>query len=342
MKILKPTGFFSVPRLFNKFNSALRTATIDADGFKGALSRRAINTKKASMKAPPGKATNKHIVYDRIWTPKVLAALGLQRCHSMLSGSAPIDPGVHEFLRAAFGNHFPQGYGLTETYAVTSVQLRGDFSIGNVGPPAPCAEVCLESVPDLDYLVTDKPNPRGELLVRGPMVFQEYYKNEEETKKALESDGWFHTGDIAEIDNLGRLKIIDRKKNVLKLAQGEYLSPERIENIYTANTNLITTAYVHGDSVETSLVGVFGIDPVNFAPFASKILKKNIAQTDVAALTAAANDSRVKAAFLKRLEDIGRRQKFNSYEKVRNCHMALEPFTVDNELLTPTYVLPSA
>jgi long-chain acyl-CoA synthetase len=117
MKILQPTGLMSVPRLFNRFNSAIRTATIDAEGFKGALSRQVISTKKASMKAPQGKGTNKHLVYDRIWTPKVLAAVGLQKCHSMVSGSAQLDPDVHEFLRAAFGNHFVQGYGLTESYA---------------------------------------------------------------------------------------------------------------------------------------------------------------------------------------------------------------------------------
>jgi long-chain acyl-CoA synthetase len=336
MKILAPTGLFSVPRLYNRFNSALKSATIEADGVKGALSRHVINTKRANMRLPPGSASNKHMLYDRIWTPKVRAALGLQRAHSMCSGSAPIDPDVHEFLRAAFGNNFYQGYGLTETGAVVSVQLRNDFSLGNVGPPCSSVEICLESVPDLDYLVTDKPNPRGELLVRGPVVFGEYYKNEEETKKAIEADGWFHTGDIAEIDSLGRIKIVDRKKNVLKLAQGEYISPERIENVYLGSTSLIATAYVHGDSTQSSLVAVLGVDPVNFAPFASKILNKDISATDPAALKAAGADAAVKTALLKRLDKIGRSHKFNSYERVRNVYLDVDPFTVDNELLTPT------
>ena len=336
LKVLAPTGLFSVPRLFNKFNSALKAATIEADGFKGALSRHVINTKKAYMKLPPGSATNKHMLYDRIWTPKVRAALGLQRAHAMCTGSAPIDPDVHEFLRAAFGNNFYQGYGLTETGAVVSVQVRNDFSVGNVGPPCSSIEVCLESVPDLDYLVTDKPNPRGELLLRGPVVFKEYYKNEEETKKALETDGWFHTGDIAEIDGLGRIKIVDRKKNVLKLAQGEYISPERIENVYLGSTSLIATAYVHGDSTESCLVAVFGVDPVNFAPFATKILNKPISATDPAALKAAGAEPAVKEALLQRLDKIGRSHKFNSYERVRNVYLDVEPFTVSNELLTPT------
>lgn len=336
MKILKPTGFMSVPRLYNRFNSAIRTATIEADGIKGALSRQVINSKKASMKAPAGKATNKHFLYDRIWTPKVRAAVGLDNVHSMISGSARLDPEVQEFLRAAFGNNFYQGYGLTESYAVATVQLTGDFSLGNIGPPAGCIEVCLESVPEFEYTVDDKPNPRGELLLRGPTIFKEYYKNEEETKKTIEADGWFHTGDIAEVDSMGRFKIIDRKKNVLKLSQGEYISPEKIENVYLGSTNLVATAYVHGDAIESSLVAIFGIDLENFPAFASKVLKEKITADDHAALKAAANHPKVKQEFIKVLDNIGRKQKFNSFERVRNVYLDIEPFTIENELLTPT------
>ncbi|KAI1869153.1 uncharacterized protein JN550_006140 [Neoarthrinium moseri] len=339
LKILKPSGFISVPRLYNRFAQGIKAQTIEAEGFKGALSRRVVEAKKASMKLPLGKAHNQHLIYDRIWTPKVLAAVGLERCHSMVSGSAPLDPAVHEFLRAAFGNFFTQGYGLTESYAVASYQLRGDFTTGNIGPPAPGNEVCLESQPELDYLVTDKPHPRGELLLRGPTIFREYYKNPEETAKALDADGWFHTGDVAEIDEMGRIKIIDRKKNVLKLAQGEYISPERLENVLMGNSNLIASAYVHGDGTQSHLVGVFGIDPVNFAPFASKTLKKTVAADDLAAVKVAAKDQRVVKAFIKHLDDIGRKNKFNGYERVKNALLEIEPFTIENELLTHTLKL---
>ncbi|EOO00002.1 putative amp-binding enzyme protein [Phaeoacremonium minimum UCRPA7] len=339
MKLLQPTGLISVPRLFNRFQSAIQAATVEADGVRGALSRHVINTKKASMKLPPGQATNKHFLYDRIWTPKVVAAVGLSRAHSMVSGSAQLDPDVQEFLRAAFGLNFIQGFGMTETYAVGTCQIRGDFSTGNIGGPCPCVEICIESVPDLEYCVTDKPNPRGEMLMRGPVLFKEYFKNPEETKKTIEPDGWFHTGDIVEVDSLGRLKIIDRKKNVLKLAQGEYISPERIENVYMGSSNVITMAYVHGDPKQSTLVAIFGIDPVHFAPYASKILKKTISPDDKEALKVAANDPRVRQAYLKQLDDIGKRHKFNSYERVRNCYFDIDPFTIENELLTPTLKL---
>ncbi|ODA82524.1 hypothetical protein RJ55_01031 [Drechmeria coniospora] len=336
MKILQPTGFISVPRLFNRFNSAIRTATLEAPGLRGALSRQVISTKKANMRAPPGQASNTHFLYDRIWTPKVKAAVGLTRAHAMISGSAQLDPDVQEFLRAAFANNFAQGFGMTETYAVGTLQMNGDFSLGNVGAPMGAVEVCLESVPDYEYSVDDKPNPRGEILVRGPSIFQKYYKNPDETQKTLEADGWFHTGDIAEVDSMGRFKIIDRKKNVLKLSHGEYISPERIENVYAGSTNLVAMGYVHGDAKESSLVAVFGVDPENFPPFASKVLKEDVPVGDADAIRKAAQNPKVKKAFLQVLDNIGRKHKFNSFEKVRNVHLDLEPFSIENELLTPT------
>ena len=294
------------------------------------------------MKLPVGQATNKNAFYDRIWTSKVASAFGLQRCRTMISGAAPLDPTLHRFLRAAFGTEIVQGFGMTETYAVSFVQLAGDYSVGNCGPPHPGLEACLQSVPDMDYLVTDTPNPRGELLVRGSPRFREYFKNPEETAKCIDSDGWFATGDIAEIDSMGRFAIIDRRKNVLKLAQGEYISPERIENVYMANSNILSQAYVHGDSTQAFLVSIFGVDPVTFAPFASSILHRTITPTDVGAIKAACKEPKIRQAILKQLDDIGQKNKFNSYEKVRACWLEIDPFTIENELLTPTMKLKRA
>ncbi|CAH0032081.1 unnamed protein product [Clonostachys rhizophaga] len=339
LKLFKPTSFQSVPRLYNRFNSAIRAATVEAEGFRGSLSRRVVDTKKASMKLPNGKGHASHFLYDRIWTPKVKAAIGLDRVHSMVSGSAQLDPDVQEFLGAATGIRFYQGYGLTESHAVGLVQHTNDYSTGNIGPPMPCTEICLESVPEFEYTVHDKPNPRGELLLRGPTIFKEYYKNPEETQKALEPDGWFHTGDIVEIDSLGRVKIIDRKKNVLKLSHGEYVSPERIENVFLGNTGIVNSAFVHGTSKESALVAIFGVDPETFAAWASKVLEETLTHDDLAALKAAACNPKVRKAFLKVLDDIARKAKFNGFERVKNLRLDVEPFSIDNGLLTPTLKL---
>lgn len=334
LKLLRPTVFSGVPRLYNRFGGAVKAATVQAPGVRGALSRHVVSTKLAALQGP--NPTTQHFFYDRIWSKKAAAALGLDRTKTMVTGSAPIDPSLQDFLRVVCANDFVQGYGLTETYAASVAQLSGDHSSGNCGAATPSTEFCLESVPDMEYLVTDTPRPRGEILLRGPTRFREYFRNPEETAKTIDEDGWFHTGDIGEIDELGRLRIIDRRKNVLKLAQGEYISPERIENVYLASCNWLATAYVHGDSHQACLVGLFGIQPDQFATFAGKVLGKTIGQNDLAALKEAAENPKVRAAALKELDKAGKKAKFNSYEKVKAIRLLIDPFTIENELLTPT------
>lgn len=337
LKALRPTIFISVPRLFNRFGGAIRAATTSQPTVKGALGRHIVSTKLSMLENPDSPtATNKHAFYDRIWGRKVMAALGLDRVVHMISGSAPLDPTLHQFLRVVSGMTILQGYGLTETYAVSLVQVTGDLSAGNCGAACPANELCLASVPDMDYLVTDKPQPRGELLIRGNAVFSGYYKNEEETKKAILPGGWFRTGDIATVDSKGRFQIIDRVKNVLKLAQGEYISPERIENIYLSHLNFLSQAYVHGDSIQTFLVALFGVMPELFAPFASKVLGRTISADNLQAIGEACDDEKVRAAVVKELDEVGRKNSFMGYERVKNCYLYLEPFTTANELLTPT------
>lgn len=336
-KLLRPTTFTSVPRLYNRFGGAIKAATVEAPGFRGTMSRHIVEKKLNSLtQQPAGKATNTHFLYDRIWARKVSAALGLDRAKTMISGSAPIDPGLQQFLRVVFANNFFQGYGLTETYAIGTAQLEGDMSAGNCGAVATATELCLLDVADMDYLSTDKPNPRGELLIRGPTVFKEYFKNEEETKKAFTEDGWFKTGDICEIDEMGRFKIIDRRKNVLKLQQGEYISPERIENVYLGNLPFLGQAYVHGDSTQSNVVAIFGIQPDLFAPWVEKVLGKKMNPTDLPALEAAAGEKKVQKAALRELAKVGKKAKFNSYENVKSVRLLLDPFSIENELLTPT------
>jgi len=338
LKLLRPTSFASVPRLYNRFGGVIKASTLDAPGFKGTLSRHVVNTKMANLKNKDNP-TNKHMLYDRIWGRKVSAALGLDRAVSMVSGSAPLDPNLQQFLSVVTAARVMQGFGMTETYALGLSQVEGDMSTGNCGAVSTCSEICLLSVPDMDYTVDDKPYPRGELLIRGSNVFKEYYKNPEETEKAFTEDGWFKSGDIAMVDHLGRFTIIDRRKNVLKLAQGEYVSPERIEGVYLSALNYLAQGFVHGDSLQTSLVAVFGVQPDIFAPYASKVLGKTIAPTDFEAIKIACKDAKITSAIHSDLEKVGKKNKFAGYERVKAIHLALEPFSIDNETLTPTLKL---
>ncbi|OXV08196.1 hypothetical protein Egran_04041, partial [Elaphomyces granulatus] len=123
-----------------------------------------------------------------------------------------------------------------------------------------------------EYSVDDQPYPRGELLLRGHTIFRGYHKNPEETAKVMADNGWFCTGDICVIDEMGRFKIIDRRKNVLILAQGEYISLERLEGIILSEHSYLAQVYVHGDSLHTSLIAIFGIQLDTFSLFVNKVL----------------------------------------------------------------------
>jgi len=339
LKLVRPTVFSGVPRLYNRIGTSVKAATLEAARpTRRWLSQHVVDTKLANINNPdPSKATTRHSFWDALWSKRVQAQIGLDRCHTIISGSAPLDPSLHQFLRIVFANsNFAQGYGLTETYAMALCQLDGDLSVGNCGAVIPSNEVCLSDVPDMEYLTTDKPQPRGELLVRGGTVFRGYWGNPEGTAKAMTEDGWFRTGDICTVDALGRFAVIDRVKNVLKLAHGEYVSPERLENVFLANCGWLQSAYLHGDSSKSALVAVFGIEPEGFAAFAGRALHKTLDKNDLPALAEACKDERVRRKATSELAKVAKANKFNRWEYCRALYLYVNPFTVENELLTPT------
>ncbi|KAG9947959.1 acetyl-CoA synthetase-like protein, partial [Aureobasidium melanogenum] len=322
LKALQPTNMVNVPRVYSRFAAGIKAKTAQA--------------------AQSMDLTNKDTL--SFLHGQISKGLGLDSCRVMISGSAPIDPSLQSHLRESMSNTFKQGYGLTETYAITLAQDASDESVGTCGAVLPAAEVCLQDAQDFGYMTTDKPNPRGELLIRSSTLFSGYYQNPTATAESFTEDGWFRSGDICEIDNLGRVRVVDRRKNILKLAQGEYVSPERIENILNGELPWVSQIMVHGDSDKSYLVAVIGIERASFAkmfntlredtPFSSR--KDSLVGDDV---SAGLSDERVLAAVLDEIRKVETSKKMNGFERVKAVALLEDPFTIENGLLTPTLKL---
>ncbi|CAG8622623.1 5011_t:CDS:2, partial [Ambispora leptoticha] len=167
------------------------------------------------------------------------------RLRYALSGGAPISKETQEFLSIALCPIL-QGYGMTESCGMCAILTPDQFTYGTVGSPVPCVEVKLVDVADAGYLSTNA-RPQGEIWIRGPCVASGYYKNEQVTKETFTDDKWLQTGDIGEWLPNGTLIIIDRKKNLVKLAHGEYIALEKLESVY--NTCLyVLNIMIYADS----------------------------------------------------------------------------------------------
>jgi long-subunit acyl-CoA synthetase (AMP-forming) len=129
------------------------------------------------------------------------------------------------------------------------------FAYGSVGSPVPCLEIKLVDVPEAGYTSKNTPNPQGEIWIRGPVITKGYFKNEKVTKETLTDDGWLQTGDIGEWLQNGTLSIIDRKKNLVKLSNGEYIALEKLESVYKS-TLYVSNICVYGDSYQSRPVAL--------------------------------------------------------------------------------------
>ncbi|KAF9106199.1 hypothetical protein BGX29_010230 [Mortierella sp. GBA35] len=330
---LRPTFFPAVPRLLNRIYAKLVASTIEAPGLVGALARRGVATKMANLAA--GKGVN-HALWDRLLFNKVKMALG-GRVQVILTGSAPIAKEVLSFLRIAFGCVVLEGYGSTEGMATATITMADEYIPGHIGNPRAGCEVKLVDVPEMNYRSTDQPYPRGEIWIRGDTVFKGYFKDEQNTKETIDAEGWLATGDIGFIDNRGCFTIIDRKKNIFKLAQGEYIAPEKLENVLGARCNLVQQIYVHGDSLESTLVAVVIPEPETFVPFANAIAGASVAVTDVEGISKLCKDPKVVHAVVKELEKAGKAGAFRGFEFVKRVYLTTDAFSVDNGMMTPTF-----
>ena len=233
---VKPTFMCGAPRIFEKVRSAVLTGE-NSVGLKGSIARWAFSKGRAAMpyrlegRPMPTLLRLQYAIADRLVFSKLRARLG-GRMKFMVSGSAKLSRQIQSWFYSA-GLLIVEGYGLTETSAVASVNHWSEPKFGTVG----------RVTPGMDHMIADD----GEVLVRGPLVMRGYHNNPEATAEAIDADGWFHTGDIGHLDENGFLRITDRKKDLMKTSGGKYVAPQKVESTIVANVPLVSQAIAVGD-----------------------------------------------------------------------------------------------
>ena len=338
IQVLRPSIFIGVPRLLNRIYDKLVSATLLAPGLGGVIARKAITDKMANLEQGKGVT---HAFWDRVVFRKIKAILG-GRIEIIISGSAPLEPKIMQFLRIAFCCTVIEGFGQTETSACSSFTPIDMIKTGCIGIPFPGVEFKLIDIPEMGYLSTDKPDPRGEICIRGDITFKGYYKDPESTKKTLTDDGWVLTGDVGRINSDGTFSIIDRKKNIFKLSHGEYIAPEKLENIYSSNPYVQQIA-VHGDSFQSSLVAIVVPDPETFIPWAAKIIGGDDILQQEHSLESLCRNPTIQKELIRELAITAKASLLSKFEYIKAIHLEHRPFDVEtNELLTPTMKLKRA
>jgi long-chain acyl-CoA synthetase len=254
---LKPTYFPSVPRIFEKIYTAATSGMEKEGGIKKAIfdwslgvGRRMREAERAGRS--PGFLLRKQYEFaDKRVLTKIRALFG-GNLRLAVSGAAPISPEILRFFDAA-GVLVLEGWGMTETSTAATVSTPDDFKVGTIGKPFPGCEVRIAE--------------DGEILVKGPNVFQGYYKNDEATRETI-VDGWLHTGDIGEIDSEGFIKITGRKKDIIITAGGKNITPANLENEMKQHP-LVSQCVVVGDR-KPYLVALITLDPEEAAAYASE------------------------------------------------------------------------
>ncbi|KAH8964740.1 hypothetical protein BDL97_04G082000 [Sphagnum fallax] len=325
---LKPTFFVGVPRVFDRITTGIQQRIAAAGSISNWLFNFGFSRKWNRLKQ--GHKHNKASpIFDLLLFNKVKRALG-GHVRIVISGGAPLSSHVEEYLRVVMCAPILQGYGLTETCAASFIQVPDVISMnGTVGPPMPNIDARLESVPELNYDAFGE-TPQGEICIRGNTLFSGYYKREDLTNEVL-VDGWFHTGDIGEWQPDGAMKIIDRKKNIFKLSQGEYVAVEKLENDFL-QCQAIDAIWVYGNSFESTLVAVA-------VPNEKALMDWASSNGEDGNFTTVCKSKKAHEFVLAELNSTGKKAGVRGFEQIRGVHLEPQPFDVERDLTTPTYKL---
>ncbi|KAG4906838.1 hypothetical protein JHK86_055322 [Glycine max] len=231
--VLKPTLMAAVPAIVDRIRDGVVKKVEEKGGLVKNLFHFAYQRRLSAVKGSwLGAWGLEKLVWDTIVFKKIRDAIG-GRLRYMLCGGAPLSGDSQHFINVCMGAIIGQAYGLTETFAGAAFSEWYDRKVGRVGPPLPCSYIKLVSWEEGGYLTSDKPMPRGEIVVGGFSVTAGYFKNQEKTNEVFKVDEhgmrWFYTGDIGQFHPDGCLEIIDRKKDIVKLQHGEYVSLGKVE-----------------------------------------------------------------------------------------------------------------
>ncbi len=316
LALVRPEIMVSVPRLYEKFYARVLDKVEEGGGLKKAIFHWAIGvgrevSRRHQRKEPvAGLLALKYSVAERLVFQNIRERMG-GRFRFAISGGAPLSPEIGEFLHA-FGVLILEGYGLTEDSTVTAVNRYDAYKFGTVGKALPGTEIRIA--------------PDGEILVRGPHVFKEYFRDPEATREAVDAEGWLHTGDIGELDSEGFLRITDRKKDIIVTSGGKNIAPQNVENLLK-NDKFVSQSLVYGDRQKylTALITLSAEDIVKWAE------RNGIQEKDSVLL---AKNPKVEAMMRERVGEINRQ--LASFEQVKKFVLLGTDFTQETGELTPT------
>jgi len=313
IELFKPTFLATVPRIWNIIHAELQSLVRSKS--ESEINEFSQEMKRRSDLLQLGKTfetENNMEIFNQM-----KAKMGGQ-LQVGSNGSAPINPQIIDFLKCSLNIKVCQSYGMTEV--PISASTHQDW-IPSVGLPKAWNFVKLVDVPEMNFFVTDEPHPRGEIWVKGDNIFQGYYKQPQLTSECF-CDEWFQTGDIGTIQEDGSLKIIDRKKCIYKLAQGEYVRPEQIEFVMM-KCLLIKQMFVYGDSFQRYVVALIYPNDEIFSQIEDDILTSETASDMI----------------LREITCISAEANLMRFEYIKAVAIISEGFTSENGMLTPSMKL---